>query len=837
MDDGNFYLGRIVDHTSGEQTDTKLLYDPADLTTHGVIVGMTGSGKTGLCLDLMEEAALNNVPAIMIDPKGDITNALLHFPDLAPADFAPWINPDEARRDGKSVAEAAADIATLWRNGLASWDIQPERIQKLKNSAQFSIYTPGSDAGIPISILSSLKAPALDWEANKEPLREQIAGTVTAILGLAGLRDIDPLRSREHILLSTIFESAWSQGKDLSLGELIMQVQNPPFDKLGFFEVSTFYPDKDRFSLAMDLNNIMAAPSFQAWIEGEPLDIANLLYTSAGKPRHTIFYIAHLNDSERMFFVTLLYGAVESWMRTQSGTTSLRALVYFDEIFGYLPPVGNPPSKEPMLRLLKQARAFGVGMVLATQNPVDIDYKALSNAGTWFIGKLGTDQDKQRLLDGLSSAMGAGLDRHEYDNLISALGKRVFLLRNVHDKAPTLFQTRWAMNYLAGPATRNQIPALNALANSGQITQTNNQSAISPSISSTQSPIPQSPPPATPPALTLPGSPTRPQVPASVGEYFLPQNITLSESMKHGRQAIRGDFDELGILYRPTLLAQADIRFTNRKYNLDTDLFRTALVEEVDPRGRVRWEDFLLANNLEERNFDRVGVPDAHFVTLENPLNDGRAISSLEKDFVDYMYRNSELTIRANETLGVYAAPNVSDAEFQAMCNNAADDMEDDEIDKVKATYEKKIDAVEKKLKSEERELEEDKANLSARKREELTKHAETILGFFTKSRRSVSSSMTKRRMTQQAQAEVEESEEAIKEFQKELEALAKEQAAAVDAIEEKWDAVAKEVSEIKVTPYKKDTLVNLFGVAWMPYFVVADEGRLVEMPAFSPTS
>ena len=428
---GKFYIGRIFDPKQGTTTDQPLLYDPDDLTTHAVVVGMTGSGKTGLCLDLLEEAALNNIPALMIDPKGDITNALLHFPNLAEQDFQPWVNPDQARREDKSIEQAASEVARAWREGLAQWGIGPERIQALQDAAQFAVYTPGSDAGIPVSILASLKAPSITWEGNREILREKISGTVTALLGLLGLTNIDPVRSREHILLSNIFEQAWSQGRDLDLGELILQTQNPPFPKLGVFDVNTFFPEKDRFELAMLLNNILAAPAFQVWIEGQPLDIPSLLYTPDGRPRHSVFYIAHLSDAERMFFVTLLFTAVETWMRTQMGTSTLRSIVYFDEIYGYLPPTANPPSKQPMLRMLKQARAFGVGLVLVTQNPVDVDYKGLSNAGSWFIGKLQTDQDKQRLLDGLEGAS-PGLDRSSYDKLISTLGKRVFLLHNVH---------------------------------------------------------------------------------------------------------------------------------------------------------------------------------------------------------------------------------------------------------------------------------------------------------------------------------------------------------------------------------------------------------------------
>ena len=457
-----FYLGKTFDPAQGKTLDPAIQYDPADLTTHGVVVGMTGSGKTGLCIGLLEEAALARIPALIVDPKGDLTNLLLHFPDLAPADFQPWIDPEAARREGKPLETLAAETAARWKDGLAGWGISPERIRALEQSAGFAVYTPGSDAGIPVSILASLKAPNIPWEGNREILRERISSTVTALLGLVGFKDIDPVRSREHILLSNIFESAWSQGRDLDLTELILQTQTPPFEKLGVFPVDKLFPENDRFELAMLLNNFLASPSFQTWIEGQPLDIPTLLYTPDGRPRHSVFYLAHLDETERMFFVTLLFSAVETWMRTQAGSTSLRALLYFDEIMGYLPPLGNPPSKTVILRMLKQARAFGVGLLLASQNPVDIDYKALSNAGTWMIGKLQTDQDKQRLLDGLVSA-GGTLDRGELDRQISALGKRVFLLHNVHQPKPVLFQTRWTMNYLAGPLTRAQIPALNRL--------------------------------------------------------------------------------------------------------------------------------------------------------------------------------------------------------------------------------------------------------------------------------------------------------------------------------------------------------------------------------------
>ena len=394
----------------------------------------------------------------MVDPKGDLTNLLLHFPDLLPEDFQPWVDQTAARREGVSMEVAAEKAAALWQKGLASYGISKPELQALSDAVEYAVYTPGSDAGLPVSILASLSAPPIPWEGNKEILRDKIASTVTALLGLIGLKDIDPVRSKEHILLSNIFEEAWRQGRDLEMGTLITHVQSPPFEKLGVLSLAQFYPEKERFELAMLLNNFLAAPAFQTWLEGQPLDVGQILFTPQGKPRHSVFYLAHLSDQERMFFITLLYTAVETWMRTQKGSGSLRAMVYFDEVAGYLPPVANPPSKSIILRMLKQARAFGVGLVLATQNPVDLDYKALSNMGTWLVGKLQTEQDKARLLDGLEGAA-PGLDRKAFDRMISLLDKRVFLLHNVHDDAPQVFHTRWAMNYLPGPLTRAEIPA------------------------------------------------------------------------------------------------------------------------------------------------------------------------------------------------------------------------------------------------------------------------------------------------------------------------------------------------------------------------------------------
>ncbi|MBN2549243.1 MAG: DUF87 domain-containing protein [Anaerolineales bacterium] len=843
---GNFYLGRFFDAQKGKTTDRPVLYELDDLTTHAVVVGMTGSGKTGLCIDMLEEAALNGIPALMIDPKGDITNTLLHFPDLLPQDFQPWINPDLARRDGKTIEQAAAETAATWKNGLADWGIESERLLALKNAAQFAIYTPGSDAGIPVSILASLKAPTIPWEGNRELLREKISGTVTALLGLVGLTDIDPVRSREHILLSNIFEHAWSHGADLDLGELIMQTQTPPFPKLGVLDVNTFFPQKDRFELAMLLNNILASPAFQAWIEGQPLDIPSLLYTPDGRPRHSVFYIAHLPETERMFFVTLLFSAVESWMRAQSGTSTLRSIVYFDEIFGYLPPISNPPSKQIMLRMLKQARAFGVGLVLATQNPVDVDYKALSNAGTWFIGKLQTDQDKQRLLDGLEGAMTGGLDRSGYDRLISAIGKRVFLLHNVHNKPSEmgqLLQTRWAMNYLAGPLARNQIPPLNQLAGATLPTTASTPAApYSPAAQPDTAPKAAAPaaaptPPARPEAKAAGsalGSATRPALPAGVTEYFLPNNLTFTQAFKAAGQLYPQDAQSQGILYRPVILGQTRVRFLNRKYNLDYELLRTVLVADPDRRGMVRWENYP-SPSLEPSELEENPAPGARFASLEAPITEARLVTAMQKDLVDWGYRTSQVAVRVNETLAIYAGPNITQAEFQQMCTDAAREGRDAESKKACATYDRKIDVLQEKLAREERELDQDESELSQRKMEELGTHAENVLSLFAKrkSSRRISSSLTKRRMTEQAKADVEESIEAIAEMKKEIAALEKEKAQVLEEINQRWSDMINQSSELSLSPLKKDVLLDFFGVAWFPYYLVLTGGRTIELPAY----
>lgn len=457
-----FLLGTEIDPATG-QGGAPVLYPGKDLTTHGIVLGMTGSGKTGLSIDLIEEALTDGIPVIAIDPKGDLGNLLLTFPGLTPQEFLPWVDPAEAERKGLTLEQAAATAAETWRKGLASTGIEPERIARLRQNTDFVIFTPGSMAGIPVSVLQSFRRPAGDL--GEEETQEKVKGIASALLGLVGI-EADPIRSREHILVSSIINSTWSRNADLTLPDLIAQLQNPPFKKLGVIDVDTFFPPKDRLELAMHINGLIASPSFQSWLDGAPLDINGFLHAPDGRPRCSIFAIAHLSDAERMFFVTLLLQEVISWMRLQQGTDALRALLYFDEVFGYFPPYPlNPPSKVPLLTLMKQARAFGLGVLLATQNPVDIDYKGLSNAGTWIIGKLQQDADRDRVLSGLEGALqegGGSLDRAWFSRILGSLATRQFLLHDIHAPRPIVLQSRFAMSYLRGPLTKAQIGQLMA---------------------------------------------------------------------------------------------------------------------------------------------------------------------------------------------------------------------------------------------------------------------------------------------------------------------------------------------------------------------------------------
>lgn len=839
---GEFFLGKVFDLAEGKLTDTPLNYAPADLTTHAIVTGMTGSGKTGMCVGLLEEAAVEGIPAIIIDPKGDLTNLLLHFPEFRPEDFAPWIDPEIARREGKDLAVAAAETAESWRKGLAGWDLGSDDIRTLKDSVRFGLFTPGSTAGTPVNILSSFAAPEVSWDEHRELLREKISTIVTALLGLIGINDIDPLRSREHILLSNILEDAWGKSESLTLVELILRTQNPPFENLGAFAVDSFFPEKDRSNLAMRLNSFLASPSFEVWREGQSLDIGNMLYGPSGKPRHNIFYLAHLNDSERMFFVTLLFASIESWMRTQRGTSSLRALVYFDEIVGYLPPVANPPSRPIMLRMLKQARAFGVGLLLATQNPIDVDYRGLSNAGTWVIGRLQTDQDKQRLLDGLDSA-GGGLDRKEVDRIISVLPKRTFFIHNVHEKAPRIFGTRFVLNYLAGPLMRTQIPDLMELDGIEHLAPPSRPAASVSGASMTAEAAPAQAAYSVAASATASKTAdgelltmTRPAAPARTEEYVVPADLALGQALAAAGLGSVPGITQGDTIYRPALYAQAHVAYASSKHGINYERKLAALPSET--RGRsVVWDDFVW-KSYDIAELHQSALPGAKYTQITGWLADTRLLSQLKQDFADWVYRAATIQVRTIPSLGISAGPEIGDAEFEKMVQKASDKTIQEQLAKLNDAHKKTIAELERKIRRQEQQVESEETKLNQRRLEEVGSAGEVILGFLGVGRkRSVSSSLTKRRLTSQARQVVEREQGELEDLitlKAELEA---EHTRKTTALQQEAAERTDQVSTVPLSPYKKDIFIDLFGIAWCPYYTVIVNGQTRELPAYSAES
>ena len=716
---GLFYLGKRHDLATGTTLDEPVLYESRDLVTHAVCVGMTGSGKTGLCIGLIEEAAIDGIPVIAIDPKGDLGNLLLTFPGLTRGEFQPWVDEDEARRAGVTVEDFAAEQASSWAKGLKAWGQDAARIEKLRNAASFTVFTPGSRAGFPVSIVSSFAAPPPAQRNDAELLAERASGTATSALVLAGV-DAAP-RSREHSLLASLLTAAWQEGKDLDLPLLIRQIQTPPFERIGVVDIESFFPSKDRFELAMRLNGVLAAPAFETWLEGEPLDPRTLLFTADGRPRVSIFSIAHLNDSERMFFVSLLLNEVVGWVRRQTGTSSLRALLYMDEIAGYFPPVANPPSKPPLLTLLKQGRAMGLGVLLATQNPVDLDYKGLGNTGTWFLGRLQTERDKARVLDGLEGAT-SGLDRAEADRILSALKKRIFLMHNVHRAEPTVFETRWTLSYLRGPLSRDQIKALKSAAAAppapaavaaGRSTAPG--PASTPSAAATAPPATAPVPRAHAPAHRIdPGavSSHRPIVPPGIEEFFL-----RAEAPGNG-----------GVLYEPAILGAARVSFSDRKLGVDDtrDVFYAAPIR--DDAIQVDWAE---ANALEIGRGDLRRDPeeDARFAPLPSIAAQPRKYAAWQKSFARWVAQNERIELLREPALGVTARADESERDFRIRLQLEMRAARDAAIDAVRRKYAPKEAALAERLKRAEVSVDREQQQAADQKVQTAVSFGATVLG------------------------------------------------------------------------------------------------------------
>lgn len=783
---GAFYLGKNYDLNSKSITGDYVLYDSKDLTTHAVCVGMTGSGKTGLCIDLLEEAAIDHVPSIVIDPKGDITNLMLTFPELKGSDFLPWINKSDAKKKEMSEDEFAEAQADLWKKGLKEWDQDGKRIQMMKDTAEFNIYTPGSNAGNSVSIIDSFKAPGQNVIEDTDIFSDKISTTASSLLGLLGI-DADPIKSKEHILLSNILQYYWKNGDDLDLPQIISNVQSPPFNKIGVFELETFYPEKERFELAMQLNNILSAPGFQSWLSGEPLDIDKLLYNDTGKPRVSIFYTAHLSDSERMFFTSLLLNQILGWMRTQSGTTSLRALLYVDEIFGYLPPVANPPSKKPFLTLLKQARAFGLGLVLATQNPVDLDYKSLSNAGTWFLGRLQTDRDKKRILDGLEGASiegGGKFNRSQIEQLLSNIDKRVFLLHNVHEDHPQVFYTRWAMSYLRGPLTRTQIKSLTKVKTDQPEVKIISNETASVSI-------------------------VKPKLPEGIKPLFLKREIS-SESIS--------DYQ-----FKPFIIALTDIRFYDRTKKIDfqkSSSFIVPITGEVLP---VNWDEAteIIPN---ESVLKKQAANKINYAEIPSAASNSKNYKTWERFFKDHLVSDYFLEVYHSAELRQTSQPFETARDFKIRLAQLTREQRDAEVTKLKNKYGRRAQTIQNRITRAEEKIEREKSQSSQQKLSTAISIGSTILGALF-GRKALSSTTISKAGTAMRSAgkvikesgDVGRAQENLTRLNEQLVELQDKLQDELNNLEDKFDLTIEQLEVVKIRPRKTNISVKLFSFVWVP--------------------
>jgi hypothetical protein len=795
---GMFYLGRPYDLAKKKPKPGWLLYDSKDLVTHAVCVGMTGSGKTGLCLSLLEEAAIDNIPTIIIDPKGDLGNLMLTFPSLRGEDFQPWINEDDARKKGLSPADYAKAQAELWTKGLASWQQDGTRIQRLRDAADVAIYTPGSNAGLPVSILKSFAAPSADVREDPELLRERISTTVTSLLGLLGI-EADPIQSREHILLSTILDHTWEKEEDLDIAALIHAIQSPPVSKIGVMDVDSFFPSKERFALAMKLNNLLAAPGFQTWLEGEALDIQQLLYTPHGKPRLAIFSIAHLNDAERMFFVTLLLSQMVGWMRAQSGTTSLRALLYMDEIFGYFPPVANPPSKLPLMTLLKQARAFGLGVVLATQNPVDLDYKGLANTGTWFIGRLQTERDKARVLEGLegaSAGSGKKFNKGRMEQVLAGLGSRIFLMNNVHEDEPVVFETRWCLSYLRGPLTRTQIKTLMdpRKTSSPRTEQRGLRTESETSALSTQSS-----------ALTA-----RPMLPPDVPQHFVP---------------LRGSKPEGGdLVYVPMLLGSSQIRFSDTKSGIDQTQDVTVLAPITDGAVAVDW-DHAASTELAVADLESAPEEGAQFLPLPGSAGKAKSYADWNKDFGGWLFRTQKVELLKSPSTKEVSKPGESERDFRVRLQQAGREQRDKAAEALRQKYAPKIAALQDRIRRAEQMKEKQQAESRSSQVQAAISVGASILGAFL-GRKTISATNIGRATTAIRSAgrvmkesqDVSQAEENVAALRQQLADLETQFKSESEALAAATDPLHEKLETISIKPTKANIAVKLVALAWTPH-------------------
>jgi hypothetical protein len=680
----------------------------------------------------------------------------------------------------------------MWKKGLGDWGQSGERIQKLRDAADVVVYTPGSNAGIPVSILTSFAAPSQEILDDAEMLRERISTTVTSLLGLVGV-EADPIKSREHILLSTILDRTWKAGQNLDLSTLIQQIQTPPVAKIGVLDLDSFYPSKERFALAIQLNNLLAAPGFSTWLEGDALDVGQMLHSPGGKPRLAIFSIAHLNDAERMFFVTLLLSQTLGWVRAQSGTTSLRAILYMDEIFGYFPPVANPPSKQPLLTLLKQARAFGLGVVLATQNPVDLDYKGLANTGTWFIGRLQTERDKARVLEGLegaSASSGRKFDKQGMEQLLAGLGNRVFLMNNVHEDAPEVFQTRWTLSYLRGPLTRTQIKTFMDPAKAAS-----SRTASQPSALSTQHS-----------KLS-----TRPMLPPDVPQHFIP---------------IRGNQPSgSALIYQPMLLGSSQVRVFDSKAGVDVTQDINVLVPISDGAVAVDWDRSVEAG-LAVADLESAPSDGAQFSAVPGAASKAKSYETWSKDFSRWLFRTQKVDLLKSPSTKEVSKPDESERDFRVRLQQSCREARDKQSDSLRQKYAPKIAALQDRIRRAGQMVERQQAESRSSQMQAAISVGASILGAFL-GRKTISASNIGRATTAirgagraiKESKDVGQAEENVSALQQQLTDLEAQFKTETDVLAAATDPLNEKLETISLKPTKANIAVKLVALAWTPHW------------------
>jgi hypothetical protein len=806
---GHLFIGFGAD-----EAKEPFIFDSSDLTTHGVVVGMTGSGKTGLAITIMEEALLNGIPCFILDPKGDMGNLLLNFPDFSTSDFKPWIDEAEAERQGVTPDQLATDTANTWKEGLVAAGITPERMKQLRDGSEMTIYTPGSGAGVGLNVLGSMKAPSLDWESQGELINDEIEAFVSSLLSLAGIES-NPVSGPEHILLSTIIETFWREGRDLDLATLVGQVPKPPFRKLGVFDVDTFFPEKDRMALAMKLNGLLASPSFAAWLEGAPLDVGQML-TGGDKTKAAIVYLSHLSDAERMFVVTLLFSKVVSWFRTQPGTSDLRALIYMDEVFGYVPPTAEPPSKKPILTILKQARAHGVGLVLSTQNPIDLDYKAMSNASTWMVGRLQTENDKKRILEGIDSATG-GVDVAAVDKQISDLEKRQFVMASAKASEPKLFGTRFAMSYLAGPLTRERVSTLMA----------GKKETIEPAPPAATA----APAPATPAGgeTAAPGTEVATAVPTTataMAPEARSDAVPIQPAVADGVQSVFLDpaaawaaevgVDPAATHYQPAAVAMVNLLYDDTKAAVNHQEIFEAV---VFPLGPVLTPESVREVDHDVRDFRTETPASATYALPDVELDTKTYWANLGTDLSNHLVGERKVTVFKNEALKLFSRPGETREDFEARVSAAAEQAVDDAIAKLREKHAVRLERAQAALAKAENRVADLEATAGSKQTEELMSGAGDLLGMlFGKGKRSIPIGQAARRRSasSEAKARAENARVALTDEQADLEQLKADLEDAVADLEDEY-AARMEIEEIEIPLEKTDVRVAELKLVWIP--------------------